>query len=91
VIREFLSRQFPDFAVQGGHQSGKRFQILLHRDRDGASYRVKIAPHFVQVHQAALEIETFLEHHGLAEKLHLAGARPVIIDNAGVHFGRPEK
>jgi hypothetical protein len=91
VIQQFLSREFPDFIVQGRHQSGKRFQITLHRVEDGTSYRIKIAPHFVEYHQAVTEIETFLEHHGLAKKLHTAGARLVIIDNAGVHFGRAEK
>jgi len=89
TIQQFLSRQFPGFLIQLRHRTGTNPQFTLHREKDGNAYRVKIASHFVQQHQSPLEIETFLEHHGLIEKLQGAGSRPVIIDNAGVHFGKP--
>jgi hypothetical protein len=91
TIQRFLSRQFPGFLVQLRQRSGGNPQFTLQRAKDGSAYHIKIASHFVQHHQSPLEIETFLEHHGLIEKLQGAGSRPVIIDNAGVHFGKPEK
>jgi hypothetical protein len=91
AIQQFLKRQFPGFLVQLRHRSGGNPQFTLQRGKNGSAYRVKIASHFVQHHKSPLEIETFLEHHGLIEKLQGAGSRQVIIDNAGVHLGKSEK
>ena len=88
VIQQFLSREMPDFIVQFTQRSGRTLHLTLHRVGDGSSCRVTIAAHFADHHHVPIEIETFLEHHGLVEKLQSAGSRPIVIDNAGVHLGK---
>jgi hypothetical protein len=89
AIQQFLSAEFPDFIVQQRQERSRTLHITLTRVDDGLRHRIIVAPHFLDHHFWPLEIETFLEHHGLVEKVREAGTRSIIIDNIGVHFGKP--
>jgi hypothetical protein len=88
AIQRFLAAEFPDFIVQQRQERSRKLHITLSRVNDGVTLRVIVAPHFLNYHSWPLEIETFLEHHGLVEKIRQAGGRAVIIDSIGVHFGK---
>jgi hypothetical protein len=88
TIQQFLAAEFPDFIVQQRQERSRKLHITLSRVDDGLTYRIIVAPHFLDYHSWPPEIETFLEHHGLGEKVREAGRRVIIIDNIGVHFGK---
>jgi hypothetical protein len=88
TIQRFLAGEFPDFIVQQRQERSRKLHITMSRVEDGLTHRIIVAPHFLDQHSVPLEIETFLEHHGLVDKVREAGMRPIIVDNIGVHFGK---